>query len=239
MIGRDLGDQAKKVMIRVKVCCIGSVEEARLAVRLGASAVGLVSEMPSGPGVIPEALIAEISAAMPSRIGTFLLTSRTDAGEIVAQGTRCGVNTVQICDRLPAGSFRILRRALPGVSLVQVIHVADKTAMAEAVAVGRDADALLLDSGNRSLPVKELGGTGRTHDWRLSAEIVTRSPVPVFLAGGLNVENVGEAIRAVRPFGVDLCTGVRTDGRLDEGKLEAFMAAVAAADRSLGEANSP
>jgi len=215
--------------MRVKVCCISSVGEARLAVRLGASALGLVSEMPSGPGVIPEALIAEIAASVPPPIGTFLLTSRTDPAEIVAQQKRCGVNTVQICDRLPSGGLATLRKALPGVSLVQVIHVTDETSEEEALEAAREVDVLLLDSGNQSLPVKELGGTGRTHDWTLSAEIVKKSKVPVFLAGGLNAENVDDAIRSVRPFGVDLCTGVRTDGILDERKLIRFMAAVSAA----------
>lgn len=218
-------------MTRVKVCCIRSVEEARLAVRLGASALGLVSEMPSGPGVIPEALIAEIAAAVPPRIGTFLLTSRADPAEIVAQQKRCRVHTIQICDRLRPGGLATLRAALPGILLVQVIHVRDGASVAEAEDAAREADVLLLDSGNPSLPVKELGGTGRTHDWTLSAEIVKKSRVPVFLAGGLNADNVGEAIRSVRPFGVDLCTGVRTDGALDEIKLARFMSAVSVADK--------
>ncbi|MCX6559154.1 MAG: phosphoribosylanthranilate isomerase [Candidatus Aminicenantes bacterium] len=215
-------------MIRVKVCCISSVEEARLAVRLGASALGLVSEMPSGPGVISEALIAEIAATVPPPIATFLLTSRIDPKEIVAQQKRCGVNTIQMCDRLPSGAYAKLRKALPGVSLVQVIHVIDAASVEEAVEAAREADALLLDSGNQLLPVKELGGTGRTHDWTLSAEIVKKSRVPVFLAGGLNPENVVEAIREVRPFAVDLCSGVRTGGMLDEQKLARFMVAVSA-----------
>ena len=218
-------------MTRVKVCCIRSIEEARLAVRLGASALGLVSEMPSGPGVIPEALIAEIAATVPPAVATFLLTSRTDPAEIIAQQGRCRVNTVQICDGLPRGAHAELRGSLPGVSLVQVVHVNSEESVAEALQVAREVDALLLDSGDRSLPVKELGGTGRTHDWLLSAKIVNESPVPVFLAGGLSAANVGEAIRTVQPFGVDLCTGVRTAGALDEQKLSRFMAGVAAATR--------
>ncbi|MEZ4299445.1 MAG: phosphoribosylanthranilate isomerase [Polyangiaceae bacterium] len=213
-------------MTRVKVCCIHSVEEARLSVRLGASALGLVSEMPSGPGVISEETIAEIASVVPPPIGRFLLTSRTDAGEIGAQQRRCGVNTVQICDRVPAGAHAELRAALPGISLVQVVHVTGEESVREALEVGSLVDALLLDSGNQALAVKELGGTGRTHDWGVSAEIVRRSPVPVFLAGGLNAANVGEAIGRVRPFGVDVCSGVRTDGGLDAGKLEQFMVAV-------------
>ncbi len=215
-------------MTRVKICCIRSIEEACLAVRLGAAAVGLVSEMPSGPGAIPEALIAEIAATVPPAVATFLLTSRTDPVEIIAQQRRCRVNTVQICDSLPRGAHMELRESLPGVSLVQVVHVNGEESVAEALGVAREVDALLLDSGNRSLPVKELGGTGRTHDWLLSVRIVNESPVPVFLAGGLSPANVGEAIRAVRPFGVDLCTGVRTAGALDEQKLSRFMAGVAA-----------
>ena len=215
-------------MTRVKICCISSVQEARLAVRLGASALGLVSEMPSGPGVIPEALIAEIAAAVPPPIGKFLLTSRTDPAEIAAQQKRCRVNTLQICDRLPPGAHAVLRRSLPGISLVQVIHVTGEESVREALAVARAVDALLLDSGNQSLAVKELGGTGRTHDWSLSAEIVRSSPVPVFLAGGLSAANVGEAIRSVQPFGVDVCTGVRTNLALDERRLREFMAAVLA-----------
>jgi phosphoribosylanthranilate isomerase len=90
--------------------------------------------------------------------------------------------------------------------------------------------AFLLDSGRPSLPTPEYGGTGRTHDWAVSAEFVRRSPHPVFLAGGLSAANVSEAIRRVRPFGVDLCSGVRTDGHLDPGKLRAFVGAVLGAD---------
>jgi phosphoribosylanthranilate isomerase len=215
-------------MTRVKVCCISSVEEARLAVRLGAAALGLVSEMPSGLGVIAEARITEIAASVPPPIATFLLTSKTDPGEIAAQQKRCGVNTIQLCDRLASGALATLRKALPGVSLVQVVHVIDEASIEEAVEAACQADALLLDSGNQMLPIKELGGTGRTHDWTLSAEIVKASRVPVFLAGGLNADNVGDAIRAVRPFAVDLCTGVRTNGALDKQKLMRFMAAVSA-----------
>ena len=214
---------------RVKVCCINSVDEARLAVGLGASALGLVAEMPSGPGVISESLIAEIAASVPPPVATFLLTSHTTSDEIIHQQRRCGVNTVQICDRLTHGTYAHIRDALPGISLVQVIHVSSRESVDEALSIASEVDALLLDSGNQSLPVKELGGTGRTHDWGLSTEIVRASPIPVFLAGGLRSENVSDAIVSVKPFGVDLCTGVRTAGMLDEKKLQAFMGAVASA----------
>ena len=211
---------------RVKVCCIASVAEARLAVEAGASAVGLVSTMPSGPGIIEEDRIAEIGATVPPGVSTFLLTSVTDPAEIVAQQRRCRTSTIQLCDLLEPGAHRELRTALPGIAIVQVVHVTGLESLAEAVTVAPDVDALLLDSGRRDLPIRELGGTGRTHDWTVSQRIRDAVGVPVFLAGGLNASNVGTAIAAVRPYGVDLCTGVRTNGQLDGDKLIAFMRAV-------------
>ena len=219
------------MIVRVKICCIASVEEARLAVRAGASALGLVSEMLSGPGVIGEDVIRSIAATIPPPLGTFLLTSLTDPLEIMAQQRRCSCNTIQLCNRLTADAHMALREGLPGISLVQVVHVQDATALDEVAEIGRRVDAILLDSGNPNAPIQELGGTGRTHDWTLSKRIVQRAEVPVFLAGGLCAANVGDAIRTVKPFGVDLCSGVRTNGRLDPHKLSDFMAAVAATSR--------
>lgn len=211
----------------VKICCIATAEEARTAIRFGASAIGLVSRMPSGPGPIGEELIAEIVAALPSTIDTFLLTCETSASAIVAQQQRTGVRTLQLVDEVAPGAHSDLRARLPGVRIVQVIHVTGPASLDEALAAATDVDALLLDSGNPGLPVKELGGTGRRHDWGISARIRAESPVPVYLAGGLNASNVGEAIATVEPFGVDVCSGVRTNGELDVEKLAAFMDAVA------------
>lgn len=215
-------------MPRVKICCISSIEEARLAVRHGAAAVGLVSAMPSGPGVIAESLIAEIAATIPPGVASVLLTSRQSASAIAGQQRRMRVNTVQICDQLTDGTYSDLRHALPGVSLMQVIHVVGEPSLAEAVEVAPFVDALLLDSGNQTLAVKELGGTGRRHDWQISRRIRDAVPVPVYLAGGLRPENVAEALDVVGPFGLDICSGVRTGGHLDEAKLAAFFRAVRA-----------
>jgi phosphoribosylanthranilate isomerase len=189
--------------------------------------------MPSGPGVISEETIAEIAAAVPPGVATFLLTSQQDAEAIIAQQRRCRVNTLQLVDRLQRGSYEDLRRALPGIKIVQVIHVTGKESVAEAVAVAAQVDAILLDSGNPALQVKELGGTGRVHDWRLSKQIRDRLPIPLYLAGGLKPENVAAAIRQVSPFGLDICSGVRTDGKLDQTKLAAFFAAVRAASQAV------
>lgn len=214
---------------RIKICCIQSEAEARLAVAHGADALGLVGAMPSGPGPIEDPAIARIALGVPPPVATFLLTCETEAGDIIDHVRRCRTNTVQLVDRVAAGAYPRLREGLPGVKLVQVIHVADDRALAEVLRAAPLVDALLLDSGRPDEAVKILGGTGQTHDWALSRRIVAAAGIPVFLAGGLRPDNVGQAIAAVRPYGVDLCTGVRTDDRLDRTKLAAFVAAVEAA----------
>lgn len=213
-------------MVRVKICCIASVEEAELAVRHGAAALGLVGRMPSGPGPIPDDLIAEIAAWAPPAVATFLLTSETEPEAIIDHVRRCGTSTVQLVDAVAPQAYAALRRAAPQLKIVQVIHVTGPESVEEAKASAPHVDALLLDSGRPGAAIKELGGTGRVHDWALSRRIVAEVARPVFLAGGLNPENVAEACNRVRPFGVDLCTGVRTDGRLDEARLTAFFGAL-------------
>lgn len=210
---------------RIKICCISSVDEAMLAVRSGASALGLVGPMPSGPGVITDELIFEIAKSVPPPIGTFLLTSETKAENIIAHHAKVLTNTIQIVDALSEGSYRQIKNAFPFIKLVQVIHVLDEASVDEAVRISEEVDALLLDSGNPNLSIKVLGGTGNTHNWNLSRKIVEQSKVPVFLAGGLKAENVKQAIDEVQPFGLDLCSGVRTDKKLDASKLEAFFKA--------------
>ena len=212
---------------RLKVCCIASLDEARLAIDAGADALGLVARMPTGPGPIEDALIAEIAASVPAPVATFLLTCEVDPDTVVAHVRRTRVNTVQLVDdRVEPDVYAALRDAAPGVRIVQVIHVRERDSLDLALRAAEHVDTLLLDSGNPH--ARELGGTGRIHDWAISAEIVRRSKRPVFLAGGINASNVGEAIARVRPFGIDLCSGVRTNGRLDAAKLDALTAAMRA-----------
>lgn len=201
-----------------------------MAVAFGASAVGLVGAMPSGPGPIADDLIRRIAASVAPPVATFLLTCETSAEAIVAHHRRTLTNTIQLVDSSARASIAAIRLALPAVKIVQVIHVRNEGSIEEALAAAGQADALLLDSGNPDLAVKQFGGTGRVHDWGISRRIVERSPKPVFLAGGLNPDNVRAAIEQVGPFGVDLCTGVRVLGRLDPRKLELFFQQVAMAN---------
>lgn len=214
---------------RVKVCCIADEAELELAVRAGADAVGLVGPMPSGPGPIPLERIRILARRAPPAVATFLLSAETEAEGLASAARSTAVSTLQIVDHVGASEHRALRALLPAVKLVQVVHVEDAGAVGPARALAGEVDGLLLDSGRPGAAVKELGGTGRTHDWAVARAIVEAVTVPVFLAGGLRPDNVGAAIRAVRPYGVDLCSGVRTDGRLDRARLAAFMEAVRAA----------
>ena len=211
---------------RVKICCIANEQEAAVAISFGASAIGLVGRMPSGPGPISDEEIFRIAKTVPPPVATFLLTSEQTAQGIIDHHHRTVTNTIQIVDELSDRDYTTIRNALPNTKLVQVIHVIDESSVDEACELAEHVDAILLDSGNPKLAIKELGGTGRRHDWKLSHRIVETCGKPVFLAGGLNAENVREAIETVQPFGVDLCSGVRSNGTLDLQKLGAFFATV-------------
>ena len=208
---------------RVKICCIANEQEAANAILFGASAIGLVGKMPSGPGPISDEEIFAIAKTVPPPIGTFLLTSEQTSHGILEHHFRTLTNTIQIVDELPERDYANIRAVAANIKLVQVIHVTGEESVDEACELAEHVDAILLDSGNPKLAVKELGGTGRRHDWRLSRRIVETCGKPVFLAGGLNADNVREAIDTVQPFGLDLCSGVRTDGKLDLRKLEQFF----------------
>ncbi len=211
---------------KIKICCIGSEAEAAMAVKYGASAVGLVGKMPSGPGVISDDQIRDIAKTVPPLVSTFLLTSETTSGKIIDHHQRTHTSVIQLVDRVEASGYSELRKSLPGVKLVQVIHVVSEESVDEAVRASEFADALLLDSGNPNLEIKVLGGTGKIHNWKLSRKIRDTVGIPIFLAGGINKENVQRAVEQVEPFGLDLCSSVRTEGRLDEKKLAAFFEAV-------------
>ncbi len=197
-----------------------------MAITMGADAVGLVGKMPSGPGPIADELIATIASSIPPPIASFLLTSEQSADGIIDHVRRVHTNTVQIVDELTAGTYQDIRAALPPLRIVQVIHVTGEESIEEAMRLQEYVDAFLLDSGNPRAAIKTLGGTGNVHNWDISSKLVETVSKPVFLAGGLHAGNVQEAIGKVKPFGVDVCSGVRTDGKLDERKLGDFLLSV-------------
>lgn len=212
--------------MKIKICCISSVKESSIAIKHGASALGLVAKMPSGPGTISDELIFEIAKTIPPPIDSFLLTCETLASHIIQHHQRCLTSTIQLVDALYERDYKTIRAALPAIKIVQVIHVVNERSIDEALEIAEMADALLLDSGNPALAIKQLGGTGKTHNWNLSRKIVEQTNTPVFLAGGINEHNAKEAIETVNPYGLDLCSSLRTNGQLDEWKLEMFFKAV-------------
>ena len=213
---------------RFKICCIQSIEEAQLAIDHGAAALGLVGKMPSGPGPIGDELIQRIARYVTPPVSTFLLTSEVEPDAIIAHCQATATDTVQLVDAPAPGAYEALRRTLPYLRIVQVLHVTGRETVEQVREVHSQVDAILLDSGNPNAQIRELGGTGRTHNWEISRAIVELASVPVFLAGGLNPDNVLEAVRTVNPFAVDICSGIRTNGRLDPQKLQAFARAVRA-----------
>jgi phosphoribosylanthranilate isomerase len=214
------------VMVKVKICCISSIEEARLAVAYGAAAIGLVGRMPSGPGIITDELIHSIAKTVLPPIHSFLLTSETTAEAIIEHHNKVNTTTIQIVDALSGREYHKIREAIPNVQLVQVIHVLDEGSIKEAIEISEFVDAILLDSGNPNLPTKVLGGTGKTHNWDLSKKIREKISLPIFLAGGINKDNIKKVIEHVQPYGIDLCSSVRTNGQLDESKLEELFKAI-------------
>ena len=212
--------------IKVKICCISSIEEAKLAIVHGAAAIGLVGRMPSGPGIITDELINSIAKTVLPPIDSFLLTSETTAEAIIAHHNKVNTTTIQMVDALSGREYHKIREAIPHVKLVQVIHVLDEKAVQEAIEISEWVDAILLDSGNPNLSTKVLGGTGKTHNWDLSKKIRENISIPTYLAGGINKDNIRKAIDHVQPYGIDLCSSVRTNGQLDERKLEELFKAL-------------
>ena len=211
---------------KIKICCISSIEEANLAIAQGAAALGLVGKMPSGPGIISDELIYTIAKGVPTNIDTFMLTSETSAEAIIEHHKKTNTSTIQIVDALSEGTYAQIKNALPSIKIVQVIHILNEASIEEALRISEQVDALLLDSGNPNLQTKELGGTGRVHNWNLSRKIVEQSKRPVYLAGGINPMNIQQAVEEVQPYGIDLCSGVRTNKLLDPIKLEQLFNAI-------------
>jgi len=208
---------------KVKICCISSIEEAKQAIEHGASAIGLVSKMPSGPGIISDEKIKSICNIIPSNISTFLLTSETTASKIIEQHKQFKTDTIQLVDELVNDELQLLKAKLPQTKIIQVIHVLNENAIEEAVSKSKIVDAILLDSGNPNGKIKTLGGTGKSHNWNISKTIRKEINKPLWLAGGLNSDNIEQAINLVQPYGIDLCSGVRINKKLDTVKLENFF----------------
>jgi phosphoribosylanthranilate isomerase len=209
-------------MVFVKVCGIPSWEEADGALACGATAlgfsVGLTHRADDGIG---DAEARAIVRRLPAGAEAVLVTHLPDPERVAALAAFIGARTVQVHGDMALPDLRRLRALAPDMRLLKAVHVTGDDAIGRALDCAADADALVLDTRTAD----RLGGTGRTHDWSVSARIVdTVAPLPVYLAGGLRPENVAQAVARVRPAGVDVNSGVEdAKGRKDAAKMRAFV----------------
>lgn len=207
----------------VKVCGIRSREEADAALGCGATALGfLVGLTHRAADEIAEAEARAIVGRLPAGAEAVLVTHLLDPARVAELAASVGARTIQVHGDMALPDLRGLRALAPEARLLKAVHVTGEDAIGRALAwAAADADALVLDSRTAD----RLGGTGRTHDWSVSARIVAAvARLPVYLAGGLTPENVAEAVARVRPAGVDANSGVEdADGRKDERRMRAFV----------------
>ncbi|MFN8558227.1 MAG: phosphoribosylanthranilate isomerase [Dehalococcoidia bacterium] len=218
-------------MVRVQIAGISNLEDALAVERAGADAIGFTLGLPTGPhNGLDEHGARAIIRALPPLIVPLLITYLVTAAEVVPLCRYLGVSTVQLHAPADPAEIAAMRAGLPGLKVILAVHVTGEEAVAEAVRVAPHADALILDTYDPA--TGRHGATGRTHDWAISRRIVEASPAPVILAGGLTPENVGAAVRQVRPWAVDVHTGVeRPDGATDHARVAAFVRAAREAPR--------
>lgn len=212
-----------------------SVAEALACADAGADHVGITPPHGGLPGEVPVRLAAEIAQAVAGRATPVVLTVWTDPVAIaeLVDATRPAI--LHLCPPAHLTSpaqVEQVRARLPAVPVMQAVSVTGPESVAEARAYAEVVDYLILDTQDPS--IGGVGASGATHDWRVSREIVRAVRVPVILAGGLGPENVAEAIRVVRPWGVDSLT--RTNRALPDGgfrkdldRVRAFIAAARSA----------
>jgi phosphoribosylanthranilate isomerase len=212
----------------IKICGINSAREAHMALAAGANFIGFVSEGLTPPGCFPDEEIVSFTEGITERSQIVLLTPHSAVEEVVAQQRLVRAGALQLCHPFEVEALRCLREELPGVLLIQVVHMGDEGGLKRAVEASKHADVVLLDSGTTAGENKVFGGTGETHDWSQSAAIVAALDVPVWLAGGLSPSNISSAISMVKPSGLDVCSSLRPSGSLDAKLLESFIQVVRA-----------
>jgi phosphoribosylanthranilate isomerase len=203
---------------KIKICGITNLPDARLAVELGAAALGFVF-YPKSPRYVPVAKAADICNALPpfvAKVGVFVDELEFEIEKALRE---CLLNALQFHGDEPPGFCQKF-----AAKSIKAIRVRDESSLRTAAEY--DVDALLLDTYIDS----ERGGTGQTFDWSLAVKAQETLAPPVILSGGLTPANVQEAIRKVRPYAVDVSSGVeREPGKKDPEKLRRFIELVKAA----------
>ena len=193
--------------IKVQIYTMQTPEEALAVAALGVDHVGVTPGQRGLPGEVDVALARAIVEAVRGRAVAVALTVESDPVAIEAMVRAVRPDILHLCGlagSLPPEAVRELRVRLSGLPIMQAVSVAGPESVDVALAYQGAADYLILDTQAPDIP--GIGASGATHDWSISREIVQRVRVPVILAGGLSPENVAQAARAVRPWGVDSLT---------------------------------
>jgi phosphoribosylanthranilate isomerase len=208
----------------VKICGIRRHEDALIAAELGVDAVGLlVGQRQNSPDFISAGIARDISRALPPSVEAVLVTHIEDIDELERLLQQSGITTIQLHSEIASSSVERLRSRFPHVKIFKSVHVISADSVAYPEAFRKLVDGFVLDSIN--VATDQVGGTGKTHDWSISRQIVMRYPeIPIILAGGLNSENVRSAIEYVHPFGVDVNSGTKaSNGFKDTRKMQEFI----------------
>jgi phosphoribosylanthranilate isomerase len=213
-------------MTRVKICGIKNQAELNTAIRCGADAVGFITEVPvDTPRRISLETAAKLIKQVPPLVESVLVIMPERAEEVYHMANTAKPSMVQLHKDPSYELLEEIQNLRQHIKIIQTVTIPERgvchtTSLHEYIKLlSPYVDAVLLDT----LTTKGTGGTGKTHNWQISREIVEQSPLPVILAGGLNPENVEDAIRAVKPFAVDTASGVETQGVKDEHKVKAFI----------------
>jgi phosphoribosylanthranilate isomerase len=202
---------------RAKICGIRDAGARDVAVAAGADAVGFVVEISRSKRSIDRGEARGLIQGLPPFVSSVIVVEPQSAAEAANLALDTGADVIQINDSLSFEDMATLKNMVPA-RLVATVP-ASPGGLNHARQMTRVADALLIDSFEGG----KLGGTGTVHDWNLSSDLVRNVDVPLILAGGLDPENVAEAIEKVRPYAVDVSSGVETDGAKDPEKIKAFL----------------
>jgi phosphoribosylanthranilate isomerase len=205
--------------MRVKFCGTASLADMQCAVDAGCDAMGFIMGVThQSSDFVTPAEAAEMVRQLPPFIEPVAVTHLQETEDLIrlVKDSRC--TTLQVQNTVEPSELDVIRYALPYLKIVKAVHVTDASAVKTAKRYEPHADALILDTRT----AEKIGGTGIVHDWNISAKIVANSAIPVILAGGLTPENVREAIQKVRPYGVDVHTGVRKNGARNPERTLAF-----------------
>ena len=209
--------------MKIKVCGIKRVEDAIMAAYCGADAIGLVvGQKHNSDDFIDKHLAQKIVKECPPYISPVLVTELDDAKEISNLVYKIGITSIQLHSDCTVDCIISLRKIFPHIKIIKNFHVTGLGVIHAMKPFESVVDAFILDT--LDLANGKVGSTGLVHDWNISRNIVKEISRPVILAGGLTPENVGEAIRFVKPYGVDASSGLKgSNGFKDETKVTNFV----------------